>query len=336
MRESLQNLCELFIENRDIIKNTLRWDYNAMYSVCAAIFLDNRKKADEETLKEYRSILKDRTGIFSSFRGIGQIAMVCMMAASDDPEGLLSRGQDYYDLLKEAKFWGSEHLAAAAMALAKMTDGENAEEIAARTRRIYKNMKEEHPFLTGAEDSVFAALLALDPRSDEEINEDTELCYEGLRERFRAGDALQSLSHVLALCQGEAPEKCGRTIALFDRLKERGCKYGRGYELSSLGVLAMLPAELDQLADDVIQVDDFLSGQKGYGLLGISRSMRVMHAAMIVVSDVLNGGDARMENAALAGTMSLIAAEQIAVFAAIAATSASSAASSVSSGGGNG
>ena len=82
---------------------------------------------------------------------------------------------------------------------------------------------------------------------------------------------------------------------------------------------------------DIMEVDDFLAAQKGYGFFGIGRKQRLMHAGMIVASDYL-GESGTMQTAAIGATLSLIAAQQAAMCAAIAASSAA-AASSASSGG---
>lgn len=82
---------------------------------------------------------------------------------------------------------------------------------------------------------------------------------------------------------------------------------------------------------DIMEADDFLAGQKGYGFFGIGKKQRLMHAGMIVTSDYLDQSGA-MQAAAIGGTISLIAAQQAAMCAAIVVSSAA-AASSASSGG---
>ena len=94
-----------------------------------------------------------------------------------------------------------------------------------------------------------------------------------------------------------------------------------------LGVLATLPAETNTIVADLAEVDDFLSAQKGYGLFGLDRKQRLMHAGMIVTSDYLKN-DRTMSTAAIHGTISLIAAQQAAMCAAIAASSAAASSSS--------
>ena len=93
----------------------------------------------------------------------------------------------------------------------------------------------------------------------------------------------------------------------------------------------MLPVDKAVVIQDLIEVDDFLANQKGYGFFGLGRKQRLMHAGLIVTGDYLK--DTRMmHTTATHSALSLIAAQQAAMCAAIAASSAA-AASSASSGG---
>ena len=96
--------------------------------------------------------------------------------------------------------------------------------------------------------------------------------------------------------------------------------------MATLAALAMLNADPDTLTRDMLDVDAFLELQKGYGLLGIDKKTRLMHAAMIV-SDEYVPHDA-VDTAALTGTISLLIAQQMAMCAIIASTTAATAATS--------
>ena len=320
MRTSLNALCISFIENRDVIKETFFWDSSYIYPVSAAVFVDKRRTADRERLERCRDILKENTGFFSNFRNYIKLPMISMMAVSSDPEEKLKKALTVYEDLKQ-HFFSSSYLPLASMTISDFVEPPQYEAVARRTRRIYDMMKQAHPFLTSGEDSVFAALLDLSNKSDEQIVQDTEQCYDILKPQFFSGNAVQSLSHVLALCEGSAELKCGRAMELFYKLKDQGYKYGTGYELATLGVLAMLPADLDTIADDIVQVAEYLAGQRGYGILGMTKRQRLMHAGMIVTSDYLDQ-NASMQAAAVSSTISLIIAQQTAMCAAIAAANA--------------
>lgn len=146
--------------------------------------------------------------------------------------------------------------------IADLVRPEKYDETAARVRHIYDLMKNEHPFLTSGEDSVFAAMLALSPMTDAEIVSETERCFELLKGEFFSSSAVQSLSHVLALGEGTPEEKCRKTMELFHGLKKKGCRYGTGYELATLGALALLPKEADSTVGELIEADHFLEKQK--------------------------------------------------------------------------
>lgn len=322
MRTSLKSLCNSFIESRDTIKETFFWGSSYIYPVAAAVFVDKRVTADGERLEMCADILKENTGFFSNFRNYVKLPMISMMAVSGNPEDKLKKALAVYDLLKQ-HFFSSTYLPLASMTISDYIEPVHYEAVARRTRRIYDLMKQEHPFLTSGEDSVFAALLALSNASDEVIVQNTEECFDILKPQFFSSNAVQSLSHVLALCEGDTEMKCNRAMELFYKLKDQGYKYGTGYELATLGVLAMLPADLDTIANDIVQVTEFLGGQRGYGLLGMTKRQRLMHAGLIVTSDYLDQNTS-MQAAAVSSTISLIIAQQTAMCAAIAASAAAS------------
>ncbi|MBE6931180.1 MAG: DUF4003 domain-containing protein [Ruminococcaceae bacterium] len=327
MNANLAQLCRQFIENRDIIKSTFAWESSYIYPVCAAIFTDQRVTAEREKLLACREILKSRTGVFSNFRGNPRLTMISKMALSEDPNGKLGRALELYAALKK-HFMASEYLPVASMVLSELTDPGQYAAISARTRHIYELMKAEHPFLTSGEDSVFASLLSLSSLEDESIVSHMEVCYQLLKPQFFSHNAVQSLSHVLALCAGSAEEKCSRTLELFAELKARNCPYGTGYELPTLGVLAMLPGDHETMVQELIETDAWLGTQRGYGVFGPGRRQRLMHAGMLVTSDRLGQeNNAVMGSAAMSAAVSMIAAQQAAICAAIAATSAAQAAS---------
>ena len=76
-------------------------------------------------------------------------------------------------------------------------------------------------------------------------------------------------------------------MKLFHGLKKKGCRYGTGYELATLGTSALLPKEADSTVGELIEADHFLEKQKGYGVFGLGRKQRLMHAGMLLTSDYL-------------------------------------------------
>ena len=329
MNEALRGRCELFIKNRDAFKSAFPMESGYILPICASIFTDCDKIADVEALKETRKLLKSGVRAGSSFKSTCELPIIAMLAVSDDPQARLDGAVKLHSVLRK-HFFSSEYLPVAAMILSGQVSDDSYTEIAARTRRIYDLMKKEHPFLTSGEDNVFAAMLSLSDKEDSELIGEVELCYDILKEKFHDRNALQSLSFVLTLADdGEmsAKDRCRNAERLFDLLREKKHKYGTGYELATLGSLATLPCGVEETAQDLIEVSEFLKAQKGYGFWGIGKEQRLLHAAMIVTSDRI-GGTETMSGAAVNSTISMIAAQQAAICATITCTIAVSAVAS--------
>ena len=327
MNDKIKANCQLFIENRDRIKGEFPWESAYMYPLCAALYTAKGRRANEEVLREAMDLLKARAGLFSNFRSTVKLAIAAMLDLSGNPEKTLNDGLKVYDKLKES-FFSSAFLPMAAMTIAQMAEPYQYEEIVLRTRRIYERMKSNHFFLTSSEDSGFAAMLALSEKTDDALVEDMESCFAILSGMSMSSNAVQSLSHVLSISEAAADDKCRRTAALFDALKKAGYKYGKGYELPTLGVLALSEGDVEDIAGTMGEIDDFLSEQKGFGIFGIGAKQRLMYAGILAQSEYLDKDV--MSAAAVSSTVSIIVAQQAAMCAAVAASAAAASASSSS------
>jgi hypothetical protein len=209
------------------------------------------------------------------------------------------------------------------MIIAGMAEESELAQLVQKTKTIYEMMREKHPFLTSAEDGPFAALLAFSDFDAGTVTAETEKCYQLIKNKFFSGNAVQSLSHVLALGEGSAEMKCRRLTELFDLLKAKGYAYGTEHELSTLGAVSVLSGDIPVLAEDVIAVAEYLGTHKGYGFFGATKKQRLMHAAMIVCKAYSGAqGNQAAYTGAINSTVAMIAAQQAAMCAAIAATAA--------------
>ncbi len=327
MREELQRICDTFIKDRDLAKYIFMWDSSYMYPICAGILADKKQAVSEEQLKECRQLIKERTGILSDFRGHGLAPMTCMLAISGQPEALVTNALNIHKELKK-QYWSSPYLPLVSMIVARMAEESQFSYIVEKTKKIYDLMKKEHPFLTSGEDGPFAAMLAFSESSAEGITTEVEKCYSLLKNKFFSGNAVQSLSHVLALGEGSAESKCRKFQQLFDTLKTRGYKYGTDHELATLGALSNMPYDVSAMAEDVIAITQYLAKQKGYGVFGATKKQRLMHATMLVCKAYAGDENHQtVETAAINSVLALIAAQQAAMCAAIAASAAASSAS---------
>lgn len=321
MRDEVRRRCELLIQNRDTMNEAFKWG-NSLLNLSAAYMITSKeKRTDVAMLKQCKALIKEKTGMFSNFKGNANCAVTALLAVSPDAELLLADGMRVHEMMK-AKLRDSAYLPMAAMSIARLVSLERQEEVVAKTKEIYDRIKTEHPFLTSVEDSSFCALLALSEKSVEELVAEAEACYRFLTEHTRyPKNSVQSLSHVLALYDGKPEEKCGKVIGLYDTLKACGLKYGTNYELPVLGILAMISNNYEALAEELTEVSTWLSKQKGFGLWGsVSVRQRLMFAGMLLQEQ--EGQKEVSETALIQSSIATVVAQQAAMISVMAATSA--------------
>lgn len=324
MRPTLQRRCELFLQNRDVIKSALKMESNYVYPVCANIFTARGICASAEQLKQCKKLVNESTGVFSNFRGLVKLPLITMLAVSDRPEQEMDRIKKLYGKLK-SEFPGSEFLALTAAAFADRIPEEKADDYTGRARAIYRKMQKEHPFLTSKEDSLSAVSLSLTEKTEEQIVNEMEESYTMLKKEFHNSNAIQSVAQVLCLTEGNCAEKCARFAALYHGLEQGGRKYGKNYELGVLAALTLLNDSVESMMEDILAVDDYLSGQKGYGLFGLDKKTRLLHAAILVMDE--RADEETLQNASttwLTGTLAMLITQQV-----VAATAAASSAAAV-------
>lgn len=328
MRESLNRLCNSFLADRDTLRRTFKFESNYIYPVCANIFAARQTPARQEELLLCKKMVNEMTGVFSNFRGSLKLPVISMLAAGGRAEAMMDQTLENYALLKE-QFHGSRYLALSAILLEDMGIRSGLPERISRGREIYQRMKKEHRFLTSAEDSVFALLLAFSELSDDALTEDMEACYHIVKSKFGHKNEAQSVSHVLALTSGSPEEKTDKMFQIYDGLRAEGRKYGKQFELPTLAAVSVLEAEPSQVVKDVLEVDDFLAKQKGYGILSLNKKTRLMHAAMLAADDYCTQNDARIiaeqstaNSAVMTSTLAMLAAQQAAMCAIVMSSTA--------------
>jgi len=155
-----------------------------------------------------------------------------------------------------------------------------------------------------------------------------EECFSLLKGKFFSSNAVQSLSLALAIGDEPSNNKCDRALDIFNRLKERGCKYGTGVELATLGLLTLASDDVEKIVDEVVESDSYLKSVKGFGAFGTGRPQRLMYAGFLVANEYKKKGMGSVLNTSMISSItSMIIAEQVAVMAAITATAAGASAS---------
>ena len=279
MKARINQITQDFIENRDTIKKAIKMESSYIYPVAANIFCAAGVKADADKLTGCKKIIKKNAGFASYLKGNIMTIFAAKLCVSDDPEAQFDKVMDMYGILKE-HFKRSEYLALLATLLAEKTTPEEADRIAERGRALYDMMKKEHPILTSSEDNVMAGFMAFSGKSDKQLIDDAEKCYDLLRKKFSDKNTVQTVSHILAMTDGASEDKVNRLFRMFDMFIASGRKFGKHYELSTLAAISIIEADEKELVDTAVEIDRLLDGQKGYGALSLDKKTRLMHAAM--------------------------------------------------------
>lgn len=286
MREELQKMCNDYIKNREMMAEVFSWYNGRLYPVCAGIVLDKPEITKEEVVNCKKMIEKE-TNIFSELRGNSFPPITCHLACAEKPEELMEQILNIYKMLRKADV-PSGYLPLVAVIIATFGDECDYNRLIEKTEDIYQRMKQEHPILTSGEDSPYAAMLALDIKEPKVIIQEVEKCYEFLKGSFLTKNAVQSLSHVLAMGEGDTLDKCRRFMDIYMTFKMKGYKFDSDYYLSVLGAVSLLPFDVNDLVEDVIAVTEFLDKQPGFGMLDSSLKERMAHATVIVSKEYLS------------------------------------------------
>lgn len=328
MKEELRQKCELFVKNKNIMSANFPWDYTAFHALGASIYVEKNSEIDPNDIKWCKRVIKQNTGVFSNFKNTSFLALATMLSMHEEPEDKFLHVKEVYQLLKE-EFYGSVYLPLCAIIITEMVPREDYDKVIKKASAIYKHMKQEHPFITSSEDASFAVMFAMSPMPVEHVGLEMERCFQLLKGKFLSSNAVQSLSHVLTLGEESAQAKCDRTMEIFNRLKDNKHKYGTGIELATLGVLTLTEGNVDQIIGDVLEVYEFLASSKGFGSFSVSRTQKLMYAALLVANSYKNTRlDCTISTTAITSVTNLVIAEQVAIMAAISASAAASSASS--------
>lgn len=302
MDRQLERKCLDLVENYRILASGNKLEFTEMVLACSGIYLAAGVTPDISRIEACKKLLKSKAGVFSSFRGTDELLVRCKMALAADPALYFENLEREYRRIKT--FFSGEQTVLAAMILAEQ--GDAAEDRAEKTKQIYEEMKEAHPWLTSENDLPFAALMAVSGKDASAACAEAEEIYAFLKGKLRADrDTLQMLSHILAVCSGRAEEKCEKLCALADGLKAAGHSLGRGRRLAILGILADSGLPTDELVDLICETDDFLKQYKPFrGLFGVGRDCRRMFAVQMVQAS-LSGEDSLGASAMLTVSIEL-------------------------------
>ena len=324
MDRQIESQCLKLVENYGILASGNKVEFQEMLLACAGIYLAAGRTPDMDRIRECKKILKSKAGLFSNFRGTDELLVRCKMALSIDPERYFDDLEQEYQGIKT--FFSGEQTVLAAMILAENGRGRG---LGDRTKQIYKEMKDAHPWLTSESDLPFAALMAVSGRDASAVYAEAEDIYALLKGRLKADrNTLQMISHILAIRGGNTEAKCDKVCALAEGLRAARHSLGTGSRLAILGILADSGLPAESLVERICEADDFLKQHKPFrGLFGVGKDCRRMFAVQMVQAS-LTGEESLGASAMVAASVELAIVMMIIMMIIISSTTAASHSSS--------
>ena len=189
-----------------------------------------------------------------------RLAAIASMAVTGKPEEYLEDLKKVLSLLDKAKSRDVEYKLFSALLLADNIWPEDYEEYVERTKEIYRRMREEHRWLTSVEDLPFAALLSVSGYEVDDLIIEMEMDYDILEKEFPDNNALQTLTHILALYDLDVEEECHKALRIKEQLEDRGFSFAEEIDVTILGMLTTLSQEADKIVADTVEAAEYLEG----------------------------------------------------------------------------
>ena len=284
MNTELTRKLELLASNKQAIDKAFVLELGISQVVGGLLFASAGKEADIEKMKEAKKILSKRKGIFSAFRDVSELVVISRMALAADPEKYLDDIIEVFDTFSKGRAFEDTYMVLTAMIIVDRDRKADTEMLKEKTNDIMRRMSKEHPILTSSEDLALAALLAMSGRDTDRIIADMEECFTYIKKDLKIkadSNAIQALSQILALTDGDMKAKCDKVAELFNSFKEQGSKFGTYLEFPALGTLINIDVPVDTLVGEIIEASDFLKKNKGFGGISIDRKTRLMFASLL-------------------------------------------------------
>lgn len=286
MNQSLQVLCELQISNEIAVKKASFMELDAMIKMAALFYTSRNQHADPDKIRACKEILKKKTGLFSNFRGALRYAIQVKMALSPDPEKYLDEVISIYRKLAEGRIFAGEILVMTAITIYEQSKGQDIDSVISKTKEAYARIKSVHRFLTDENDMSFIALMVMTGKDVEKTTEEVEKLYITLKDRYRIpSDSAQSVALVLSMSNKPLEQKVDDYISFYEKLKSVKHHSSRGKSMSVYAAYADIDISKDILAEEIGEVDEWLKGQKGYGMLSAGTDVRRVMAATLVLQN---------------------------------------------------
>ncbi len=241
-----------YVETLDAIKQATKWsltdDFRRLMVIHYAI---HDAPFDPSRFEQAQAALKQRTGMFSKFRGTNSLVWLSFLDAKyEDVAPAIDEALRLDQLLDRKHFRYSTLRPFIASQLLNVDDPERRLDEATA---LYQTFKQHHPWLTSEEDLLSALVLvqAFDDHST--LNERIEAYYEALKVHMSRSNELQLVSHLLTFSELDPTDAVTRFLDWRERLQRQKITV-RNEHLPPLALLTIVTEPTDETVQAVVDI----------------------------------------------------------------------------------
>ena len=327
MTTALSETIRLFVNNTQAIKDGFPFQGSMLRRLGALLYTSEHKEADCVRIREAMQLVKAHTSPFSMFRGTTLFSFAAMLSLRDHPEELMKDAVVVYQLLKAARFHASMYLVFAALQIAMSVPRDAQQDAVQKTRSAYEAVRSMHPFLSGDQSVIYAALIGSSAQDAGAAIEKAERLFLELKPVLAPKSEALSLCMLLSLSGND--QISHRVLQIQGALEAESLSFRRHYLLPMLGVLASCSPSPTTLAADIAETAASLRAQNGFGGFFVAKQELLLLSASLVIC-VAPEALPPLNTALLGGVTGMLIAQQVAIAASAGAAAAASASSSSS------
>lgn len=241
-----------YLDAFEAIKQATKWsltdDFRRLMAINYAI---HDMAFDSTRFETAQAALKQKTGMFSKFRGTNSIVWLSFLDAKyEDVAPAIDEALRLDQLLDRKHFRYSTLRPFIASQLLNVDEPERRLDEASA---LYQTFKQHHPWLTSEEDLLSALVLVQAFDDHDGLNERIETYYEALKVHVSRSNELQLVSHLLAFSELAPDDAVTRFLAWRERLQRQKITV-RNEHLPPLALLTIVTEPTDETVQAVADI----------------------------------------------------------------------------------
>lgn len=260
-------IADQMLENYDVLKKSFRWEQDISKWLNALAYATHKKDLNPDEIKAVMEHAKKETSMFSPFRAYSLFPICGLLNLNNDrPNDVFDNMNSNFDLMKRAGFKQTTYLPVALYTLSMVYHGPDYTGYAEKKAMdVYKEMRSNHPFLTGGDDYALAILLANEQGKLDRIEE----YYQELKSAgFSVSNGLQMMSHILTFSDSSVGSVVKMCVEIEKTLKSNKLKVYSDY-YPAIAIMALIGSA--NYTEELIEVAKYLKKNKKNNQSGLGK-----------------------------------------------------------------